>query len=179
MPSLSPNHHRTPTTSRRRWVLTVFGLWLGLAVAVFGWMGKLPCGLPRGVLAEKAWTEPGWRAEHRLTAATDVEARVVDHLLARGPLPGLPERVSLSGDAQAFAPALENAGWTVVGEDEFSTVPSLGVALWRPDGELAWQARHDGPGLLVAGAAPLDTAAFRAVLRGDSLPPQVPAGCGL
>ena len=171
-PLLIPHRRRNP------WVLRVFVGWVVLAVVTLVWMGRLPCGLSRDVLRVRAWAAPGWRAEHTLAAATPVEDVVVAHLVARGPLTGLAEAVLLSGAASRYAPELEARGWNVVvggGPDDVNPR----VRLFGPRGVVAWTARHDVSGLLSPSAAPLDTAAFRAVLAGDFLPPVVPAGCGI
>ncbi len=156
----------------------MFVLWLGMAVAVFGWMGKLPCGLSRGVMAERAWAEPGWQAVHWLTADSTAQQVVARHLAFRGPLAGLAEQVVLEGSAGDFAELLRDRGWDVEVRPG-APARSPGVRLLGPDGEVAWDAQHDLAGLEVAAAAPLDTAAFRAIAAGDALPPIVPAGCGL
>ncbi len=170
------------TASARRFiVVTVFGAWTVLAGATLWELGRLPCGLPRQFAAEQAWAEAGWQAGHWLPDDTATTALVADHLLSRGPLPGLREIVWLAGGASRWATALRARGWIVRAVTTQTPPPAWATgnlpAVHLESAEVRWTACHDVAGLSLPGSSPLDTLIFRAIAAGRRVPERVPAGC--
>lgn len=181
--SVFPARRALSGSDRRILVAVIFGVWTLAAGATLLELGRLPCGVPRQYATDAAWTAEGWRAEHWLPDRGAATSRVAEHLIERGPLPGLVETVWLGAASAEWAPRLRARGWTVAvvaaGVNRPAWVPGAEPAVRLASAEVDWAAPHDVAGLEEPGASPLDTLVFRAVAAGSRVPLQVPAGCGV
>jgi hypothetical protein len=164
-------------------LLSRFGLllWALATVVVGGALMVLHDGvLPVQPLAAAAPT-PRWTALHVLAAKCPCSMRVLNHLVERGPLPTLDERVALVDGTPALADRLTARGFQVdvVTAEQLETryggIAAPVLQLRRPDGTVAYQGGYAARANLPAD----DVRLIAAAQAGQPAAPYPAFGCAV
>ncbi len=121
--------------------------------------------------------QPGWRLRHILPAGAEASRALLDHLLARGRLPGLAEELAGSMPTE-LAARLREAGWGVA-PVLFSDASRSGgwLEIYAPDGSLAWRGAYQAADLASGAGVLREDIPLAAALATQPFPPFVPALC--
>ncbi len=166
------------SVSAARWVV---GLWLGLIVVIGGSVTALHFfTLPRQV--PTVWSDPGrWTAVHGLASKCPCSNRVIDHLLLRGPYPGVTERVALVDAKPEQFTALLERGFQVDRvtatelEQRYGLTGAPVLVIRRPDASLAYVGGHAA----TQAARPNDRPILASVVAGQTVAPYPLFGCAV